>query len=133
MKKLGIIAVVGMFALSGCATSVPSATPTPTETESPNIAACNDFANLTMTIPAVVNGDEEGAWETLQSDFDTVALTAEGTTQARMLALSEDWPDYAKIKLWNELDDINAKLNAVKRACEADGSTATFATLTTSE
>jgi len=82
-----------------------------------------------MTIPSVINDGENGAWEKLQKDFDSVALTADGTTKDRMLALSEHWPDYANIKIWHDLDDINTKLSAVERACKADGSTATFATL----
>ena len=133
MKKLGIVGVLVVIALTGCSATEPEPTPTPTETASANAGACEDFADLTMTVPTVVNGGADGAWENLQADFDAVALTAEDTVKERMLDLSEDWPDYADIKLWNDFDEINSKIAAVERACNAEGSTAAFAQFTTAD
>ena len=132
MKKLGLSAVAVLaFALTGCAVAAPEPTPAPTETNNPNASACEDFAALTMTVPDVVNSDESNAWDDLRLSFDRVALSGEGTVKERMLALSEDWPDYADIALWNDVDTINEKISAVERACNSEGIDEDFAQFTT--
>lgn len=129
---MGLI-VIGALLLSGCAatTAEPTATPT-TPTGSANAGACADFATLTMTIADRISSEEPAAtmWESLRVDFDEVALAAEGTVQDRMLALVDDWPDLNGIIIWNEFTDINGKLQAVDRACAADGAQVDIGTLT---
>ena len=131
MRKLGVVGVFAVLLLAGCSGGTVEPAATPTETVNPNTAACVDFAALTRTVPDVVNSDETGAWEDLRLSFDRVALTGEGTVKDRMLALSEDWPDYASVALWNDVDTINAQISAVERACNADGVEADFAQFTT--
>jgi hypothetical protein len=132
MKKPLAFALPLLLLLAGCSSTTaapPSATPTPTQ--SANASACRDFAALTMTIVNKINSSEPAnkMWEGLRTDFDKVALTATGTVKDRMLDLSEHWPDLSDIVLLHKFDDMNSKIQAVQRACTADGVTATFGTL----
>ncbi|MGN8024739.1 hypothetical protein [Microbacterium sp. 22242] len=134
MKKLVVPALLAVLALSGCAspTAEPKSSPTPSWTPDPNSAACVNFAALTMSIPSKVNnstGPAKDMWEAVRVSFDEVALTAQGTVKDRMLAMVDHWPDLLPI-MTGQYDDINGKITAVQRACQAEGVTATFGTLT---
>lgn len=134
MKKLlGALCVLGAMALTGCAgNSAAEPSATPVAGESPNAAACADFAGVVSSIPDVINSDENGvdAWEGLRASFDEVALSADGVVQDRMLTLVDEWPEALDIVVWKEFDEINGHFEDVDRACEADGVEVDMPTLT---
>lgn len=120
-----------MVLLTGCSSEAPE---TETSAEaSPNTMACAEFADAVGGIPGELSRDDvPGAtmWENVRVGFDEVALTAEGTVQDRMLAMVDDWPDLTDIMVWSDVDGINGKIEAVERACKADGITFDIPTLT---
>lgn len=138
MKRLtAVLTLSPLLLLAGCsaaggAAETPTATPKPTASVSANVDACKDFAALVLTVPGELNSDTNAndMWEGVRVKFDTVALTAEGVVQDRMLALVDDWPDLFDITIMGDYEDINGKFEAVDRACEADGVTVDIGTFT---
>lgn len=128
------LTLVGCASSSGEPAAVESSSaPLATRSVPPNMNACANFGVLVNSIPEVANADDGiDQWEALRGDFDTVALSATGVTQERMLTFVEDWPEAIDVILWNEFDDLNASIEGVERACTADGNTTSFGELTTS-
>jgi hypothetical protein len=137
-KRVLIVGVVALLALAGCSSTpeveAETAAPSPTVTVSANKAACEGFADIVLTIPSRL-GNEDTAFDNyaaLQTDFDEVALTADGIVQERMLDLVENWPEPADVLVFNEVDVLNTSFDAVERACAADGVDREIGELTTS-
>lgn len=124
----GAAGILGILLLAGCSTSqaepVPESAP-----EVANESACESFAALTREIPDRLGSDQiaDEMWEELRVDFDEIALTADGAVQDRMLALVDDWPDLVDVMLGG--DQLDTPIDAIGRACEADGIPTDYETL----
>lgn len=133
-KYAALSIVLCAVALAGCsASSGTSASPTPTATVEPNAAACADVASLSQTVPNVINdGTGKDPWGDLRIEFDDISLRATGDVKTRIERLVSEWPEYVDVKLWNEVDDLNALFDGIDRACAADGHDVEIAQFTTS-
>lgn len=122
------------LALAGCSTTSETiASPKPTATVEPNATACADVASLSQTVPDVINdGTGKDPWGDLRIEFDDISLRATGDVKTRIERLVSEWPEYVDVKLWNEVDDLNALFDGIDRACAADGHDVEIAQFTTS-
>jgi osmotically-inducible protein OsmY len=123
MKKLGAMALLGVLALTGCASAQPvNATPTPTV--NPNAEACSAFEDATMQIGAAFDaGSTDDEWEDVRVAVDEAALQAEGEVADRMSELVDNWPTAGDIFIYREFETFNDPAESIARACEADGAT----------
>lgn len=124
--KIGAVAVAVFPALTlaGCASgSGGEATPTPTETVSANVAACDAFVEVTSTMSDALNtdGNVNDAWADVRAEMDAAALQASGEVKDRIDSLVDDWPSATDLWIGQDFDGINQALEDVGRACDADG------------
>jgi hypothetical protein len=117
--------IVGALGLTGCGGAAEAETePTPEKTVNPNAQACADAANASMTMADALNGEDViNEWEAVRVEFDEIALSAEGDVKDRVQQLVDEWPKAAEIVVYRDVDDFNANLAAVERACAVDPDT----------
>lgn len=125
MKKLGagaLLLTALLLTACGATTTAGEPTPTPTQTVNPNVLACENFSTETSFMRDAITGANaiEG-WANLRDAIDTTALKAQGDVKARLSKLVDEWPEASSIVVYRDFDGINANIEAVARACEADG------------
>lgn len=119
-RFLAAASVLGVLAIAGCAAQ-PATEATPTPTIDANAQACADFTDASIEVgEAVVDGT--GIDMDIPATFDTVALSAEGEVRERILTLIDNLPDKPHMIVWmDNRDAYSADLEAVQRACAAEG------------
>lgn len=132
LPRLAAIAAVTL-ALAGCSASDVSESPeaTPSPSENPNIAACEDFAAVTVELAeAMVEGstDMRVTTEGMLERIDESYLAAEGEVATRINTLMSELPDQGLYMLYVDSEAYAANVQAVHRACTAEGSTVDMAT-----
>jgi hypothetical protein len=127
--------MVTSLLLGGCAGatttgSSPVATAEPTPSVNPAVEPCTAFAELTdRTATAVVDvwtsdGDSASAsseLEALPDEFDLLALSADGAVGERMSSVASILQDKAIIVMSTNPDEYFESIEAVQRACQAEG------------
>lgn len=123
------------MALAACTSEPPEPDAAPTPTEPPNVAACESFetevaAMMSTASPRnkteLTEAEYTEAVEEKLADVDTIALSAEGPTQDRMLAFVEALPpagsvDMIHLAITSENKDFRSNFKSVANACAADG------------
>lgn len=124
MKKLAATALL-VLVLTGCGTTAETIPDEPTEEVSANEEACSSFASNTSRIADIFDeakGNAQNLWVSLRDDFDRDSLAAEGDVKARLQTLVQELPNVGDVYVYEEArQKTNDLINAVSRACEADG------------
>lgn len=114
--------------LSGCAAQTPPAAESSPDAEAtfdnggPNGVACRAFYVAWPAAVRTINGDTKKAdWESEAAKFDEIALKAEGDVKTRMMDFVANWPDLFDVFMLGEIDETNARLGSIERACDAAG------------
>lgn len=129
------LALATLMTLAACTGESPETEAAPTTTDSPNVAACESFetevaAMMSTASPRnrteLAEGEYIDAVEEKLADVDTVALSAEGATQDRMLAFVEALPaadsvDMIHLSISSENKEFRSNFKSVANACATDG------------
>ncbi|WP_146113853.1 MULTISPECIES: hypothetical protein [unclassified Microbacterium] len=133
MKRLATaIVLAGAFAatLAGCSGTTASDS---VAKQSPNDAACEAFATLTLDLDTRVAENDVllKPLADLRAEFDTVALSADGDVKTRMLAVDDAIPEPPHMVVFGDNRDVyNDAIDAVSRACTAADAEVTVTHLT---
>lgn len=114
------LALISISVLVSCA--APS--PEPTPTTSANEIACVDFEEATISWLNTMTNDDGtiNDWDEELVAIDGIALRSEGIVQERMLSLVETAPKPSEVYIYEDArDEVNDLIEAIARACEADG------------
>ncbi|GAA2940710.1 hypothetical protein GCM10010458_27040 [Microbacterium luteolum] len=99
----------------------------------PNVAACKDFAALTLDLDNRVAENDVllEPLADLNAEFDTIALSADGDVKTRMMAVEEAIPDPPHMVVFGDNREVyNDAIDAVSRACTAADAEVTVTPLT---
>ena len=109
------------FVLAGCAAHTVPREPSPTSLN-PNVAACAAAAQASITNGDEISGGNDTAaqYAAARAQFDTAGLKATADVKVRIESLVTNWPDFASIAVFGNVDAYNQALNDIARACQAE-------------
>jgi len=116
--------------LAGCSQVEPQPTAAPTPSVNAAESSCNDFSDhtdrvadlvISLWTDDVIAQSDEDELEGAGAKFDTLALKAEGTVGERMASVAEVVLAESPIVMSLKPDDYFASIEAVQRACAAEG------------
>ncbi|GGO59140.1 hypothetical protein GCM10010910_01400 [Microbacterium nanhaiense] len=136
MNRAPLTAIVlSALLLAGCSSAgeeTPQSAPqssTPTSTTNPNEAACAEFADATLDVGQAVVDSRADELD-IPATYDEVALAANGDVKERILVLIDELPDPPHMIGWmDNREAYSDDVEAVARACEAEGFSIQVATL----
>jgi hypothetical protein len=117
--RLIAVAALAALTLTGCATGT---TETTEDAPAANESACVEFSNLTHDVATEIETQDVLNFDDLPAQLDEIALTAEGDVKERVLDAADGLPDTPHMIVWGDnAEAYTASLEAVQRACAADG------------
>lgn len=82
-----------------------------------------------MDIFEDTDADMNNIWSSVQSEFDSIALTADGDVKTRMLDMVDQWPSLPSVYIYGDgRTALNGMIESVARACSAEGFEISYST-----